>query len=144
MTDHIRSQLEEERRIIDAATAGPWQWGQLSDEAQTHEEKTAAMGEMVAGDTDSLWIAWSPRPDGQGSLAHAIAGDHERSPANAAFIAHARTALPNRNAQVEAVLAKCDELEQPVKVGHGGEMIDLGTNSAVAEIRRAIEEAGRA
>ena len=121
-TTDIRAQLEEERRIIEAATEGPWlpveEYGEHAVIVDEDDFGTRYVAERLRQGFD----------DGEN---------------DAEFIAHARTALPVRNAQVEAVLAKCDELVQPVKIGHGAEMIDLGINSAVAQVRRAIEEAGK-
>ena len=96
----IRAQLDQERRIIQNATEGPWEWGEESpgwgdcgpnletvERGPVYFDGSQGAKEIVIG-------SW-------GHDANGIAVD----PADAEFIAHARTALPVRNAQIEAVLA---------------------------------------
>ena len=115
----IRAQLEQERRIIEAAADGPWIWG-AGDSC--HES-----GYVVVSEDRTV------NPTGDAAVCSIVA-DTPDDTDNAAFIVHARTALPVRNAQVEAVLALADEFD--------AEYPDGGT-AAARRIRRAIEEAGK-
>ena len=76
----IRAQLAEERRLIGEATEGPWEFD-------------------LDGDVQGRRKGMYPDPE-----MDPIVGCLEQ-PEDNAFIAHARTALPVRNAQVQAVLA---------------------------------------
>lgn len=111
----IERTLEEERRIIDVATPGPW----------------------IVDPDDPRYVM---KPDESGSFdgtAIAELVEHEAGlfPAehNGQFIAHARTALPLRNAQLRAVLEECKRLDEDY-ANHD--------HPAAWLIRRAIEEAG--
>lgn len=109
--------LEEERRIINAATAGPWKSDSLNE--RVHEF------DVWAGGIGQIGHAWEKE--------------------DAEFIAHARTALPLRSAQVAAVLAECAEMHSSARL-----LDALGVDPDKAKalrahadlIRRAIEEAG--
>lgn len=90
--DDTRTQLTEERCIIEAATDGPWEATDLRNAEDgnrdciwVNQQSEATYSTVAEMDADEgLQIIWG-------------LGDAE-------FIAHARTALPLRNAQVEAVL----------------------------------------
>ena len=73
-----QEQLEEERRIIHGATPAPWQ-------------------EITIGDLG--YTFWGV--DGEPDVEHVADG---MALVDLQFIAHARTALPQRNAQLQAVL----------------------------------------
>ena len=109
----IRAQLEEERRIIDAATEGPWEaiptpcW---SIAAQDHECGCGA--------------CWSDVADG-------IEND-----ADAAFIAHARTGYPLALRALQTVMELCDTLSTPTM--HDSDR-QIGRIEGLREVRQLIE-----
>ncbi|KUG58963.1 hypothetical protein [Nesterenkonia jeotgali] len=121
----ITEQLEEERRIINAATAGPWEIKHLGYPGSYYTRTIHA--------EDSDLGRWSELPPEIASTAKD--GDAE-------FIAHARTALPLRNAQVEAVLIELAVYEVPSKAADPTGAVAAGMERLEARIRRAIEEAG--
>lgn len=115
----IHAQLEEERQLIEGATGGPWE---VTQSRLTHPENGGADikgggGFRVAADCCGY----------QGAIGE---------PTDAAFIAHARTALPVRNAQIEAVLQLCREM-------HAAYERDPHGDAIAYELERAIEEAGK-
>lgn len=120
----IHAQLEEERRLIDAATGGPWEWGK-----ESHDSWGDCGPNLETIERGPVYF------DGSQGAKEIVVGSwgHDANgidvdPADAAFIAHARSALPIRNAQVQAVM----------RVLEGHEKYDdtIGTT----ELRRAIEE----
>lgn len=109
----LTEQLKAERQIVEAATEGPW-----------IAEYSGEQGNCVL-------------PSDAQSTREAVAVTrlYDRQ-ADAEFIAHARTALPQRNAQVQAVLKMTDDLPDPgPRTGYAA-----GYNQACRDIRRAIEE----
>lgn len=108
-TNDVHAQLEEERQLIEGATGGPWVAYDLGDH------------ELNSKNDAGWWWVWqesrlpyyggvlhiddagTPRGAiGEAGITDQRDGNQER--ADAAFIAHARAALPVRNAQIEAVL----------------------------------------
>ena len=112
----IRAQLEEERRIIEGAYPGPWTVGAYSESTNSNY-----FGAVQDSEDPS-----EPGP---------LLGDAHLP--DATFIAHARTALPVRNAQVEAVL----ELHVLADFGECNECSN-GTPWPCPTVT-AIEEAGK-
>lgn len=124
----IRAQLEQERRLIEGATEGPWAY---------EPESVGPNGEWYRPARAYVEIE-SHGPDGVEGDELTLGGG---SPEDAAFIAHARTALPVRNAQIEAVLAlhrkKVRTARMKYYCGHCGD--EAGWPCPTV---RAIEEAG--
>ena len=117
----IRAQIEEERRIIEAASEGPWH---VTDRGIGWEVSREPLEDKP--DDPGFWPA--------------TVNDGLRetfSKTDATFIAHARAALPVRNAQIEAVLA----LHVLADFGECNECSN-GTPWPCATVR-AIEEAGK-
>jgi hypothetical protein len=83
----ITDQLEEERRIINAATAGPWRY--FTPNPRNNPGFNVVVS--VALENDPLTRS--------SDIAEGL------SQSDAELFAHARTALPLRSAQVEAVYA---------------------------------------
>lgn len=141
MTD-LTDELEEERRIIDAATAGPWVAHDLSDATFNSENRAGwwwvwQKSQLTHyGGVIEISDSGEPRGAiGEAGITDQSNGHQER--ADAEFIAHARTALPQRNVQVQAVLKVTDDLpERGPQTGYAA-----GYNQACRDIRRAIEEA---
>ena len=80
---NLEEQLEEERRIINTATEGPWEIQQGTP--------------TMSGNT------WTLRVQGKPGI-RIGAHEYQHGAGNSDFIVHARTALPLRNAQLQAVL----------------------------------------
>lgn len=125
----ITEELEEERRICDAATAGPWEWQQrtMGDELT----KPTLLGDP--NDPDPLRRAMAY---GHPWNILKTTGDWRPTEEDATFIAHARTVLPQRNAALRDVLGlHCR--------GVYGECVECapGTPYPCSTVR-AIEEAG--
>lgn len=116
MTD-LNQQLEHERQLINAATYGPW-----------FAEYSREQGHCVLP------------PDAESTREAVAVTRLFDQQADSEFIAHARTALPQRNAQLQAVL----ELHKP---DEDGEECDGCMNAFGDPTRypcptvRAIEEA---
>lgn len=117
----ITDQLEEERCIINAATAGPW---------------------ITEWHGDDWWYSIYGAAAGEEVLPEVATLDYRESKADAEFIAHARTALPIRNAQVEAVRKVADDLDAEADNIFGNADVRLNAAVWAMRIRRAIEEAG--
>lgn len=122
----IRAQLEQERRIIEDAYPGPWTVGAYNESTNSNY-----FGAVQDSEDPS-----EPGP---------LLGDAHLP--DAAFIAHARTALPVRNAQVEAVLELHKPFDDEPSLCRG---CTDPTRAYVYDVEfpcptaRAIEEAGRA
>ena len=117
---NLQEQLDHERRIINAATDGPWApW--LDQDGTEHMKGMLMVGNAAAvipeGET---WI--------EGVDVNPVA--HCYTPEDRVFIAHARTALPQRNAQLQAVLELVREQQAQ---GYNAVSLD--------HLTRAIEEA---
>lgn len=119
----LENELRAEREIISRATAGPWRWSKESD---------APWGDC-GPDLETEWLEDDGYPAIVGAAYGYDASGFTISDEDATFIAHARTALPLRSAQLEAVLAKCSELEATD---------NIVARAFATEFRRAIEEAG--
>lgn len=136
MAESTRTELEEERRIIEAATPGPWVAYDHSDGTYTSENNEGWWwvwqesrlpyygGVLTVEDAGAPYGAI-----GEAGITDQRDGNQER--ADAEFIAHARTALPLRNAQVDLVLAKLDELS-------GSKTVTV--QDLALELRRVIDE----
>lgn len=109
----LHHELEEERRIINAATAGPWKRDIYAGVVQP---KSRLMTGYTGYNT---------------CLAEYMTTE------NAKFAVHARTALPLRNAQVAAVYGVLNKLRRNPRNDY-----EVGYDKALDTIRRAIEEAG--
>lgn len=109
--DLLTVQLEEERRIINAATAVPWFAHPAGK--YVYDTPNGMIVDTLLENTDI------------------------DARANATFIAHARTALPLRNKQLQAVWRELNINRTAPK-----DDFDRGADAARSMIRRAIEEAG--
>lgn len=88
MPNFTRDWIAQREQLEDAATEGPWHWEPPSgDDWPQHDES------LVTKDGDAVLMGW-------GYDASGIDGD----PADQAFIADARTALPAAVAALKAVL----------------------------------------
>lgn len=136
MAESTRTELEEERRIIEAATPGPWVAYDHSDGTYTSENNAGWWwvwqesrlpyygGVLNVEDAGAPYGAI-----GEAGITDQRDGNQER--ADAEFVAHARTALPLRNTQVDVVFAKLDELDQS---------LSSDVQEIALDLRRAIEE----
>ena len=120
----IRTQLDRERHIIGAATEGPWH---VTDRGTGWEVSREPLEDKP--DDPGHWPA---------TVNDGFRGTFSQT--DAAFIVHARTALPVRNAQVEAVLDTLKAFEHAASLDND---TSLAIRLTTAEIRRAIEEAGK-
>lgn len=120
----LENELRAEREIISRATAGPW------DHQEAFDASFVCAGD-VEQPVSSSWVARIENRPGR-----------TKDKADATFIAHARTALPIRNAQVAKVLQVLDDYEVPSKQDDVTGEICNGMERLEAIIRRAIEEAG--
>ena len=113
----LQEQLEHERRIINAATPGPWEnegWGEISQHWSRPEPwKPVVSKEVLCG-----------------TYCMGGSADGVIETADADFIVHARTSLPQRNAQLQAVLELVREQQAQ---GYNAVSLD--------RLTRAIEEA---
>ena len=103
---NLQEQLEEERRIINGVTPAPWQ-------------------ELTTGDLG--YTFWGV--DGEPDVEHVADG---MALVDLKFIAHARTALPQRNAQLQAVI---ELIREERAQGYNAVSLD--------RLTRAIKEADR-
>lgn len=108
--DETTTRLAEIRERANAATDGPWMFGQPDDDCtQTRAEwmdSTAANPDAPAA--AGLWVAWTRSADRPGVLVTCITGDGPTSQENAEFIAHARQDVPWLLAEVERLTGERD------------------------------------
>lgn len=116
----ITDQLEEERRIINAATAGPW---------------------IAEWHGDDWWYSIYGAAAGEEVLPEVATLDDRESKDDATFIAHARTALPLRNAQVAAALRVLDDYAPPSKEDDPTGAVLAHMERLEQAVRTAIQEA---
>lgn len=119
MTDDLRARLEEDQRIIEAATGGPWEnegGGEIGQHYSTPEPWKDIVSTQVA--------CWSYC---LGGSAEGVIEDHD-----AEFIAASRTRWEQANRALLRVLSYLDEMER---------LGDAAASLLASDIRRAIEEA---
>lgn len=104
MSTEIAEWLDDAQGMADAATEGPWSFGQAP--AEGSDETKAEYMQRALTDAGPLYALFVPSTVGHpdGYLVPAVTGDGPNARMNAAFIADARTRLPQAIAALRAVL----------------------------------------
>lgn len=97
--------LAEQKRLVDAATEGPWAFA--SAPAEGSQETAAEYLESALTGDGPLFVVWVPATAGEpeGYRVTAATGDGPHASMDAEFIAAARTSVPRMIAALEAVKA---------------------------------------
>lgn len=93
----------------EAATEGPWEWGEPSDENWPSMDQNLWTAAETNGDREGVVTSWGYDADGINA-----------SDADRAFIAHARQDIPNLLTEVERLLAVIDRVREVHAEGEFG------------------------
>lgn len=105
--------LDAIKARAEAATEGPWMYGQPADDCEeTCAEWMANTATDPDGPATGLWTAWTTCTSCTGVLITSITGDGPTSRENAEFIAHAREDVPMLVAEVERLRAERDRARE--------------------------------
>lgn len=120
MTTNTAEFLQEQKRLAEAATEGPWFQGRDERAYENAREVYSKREPEESGSHDIATFTWSD--------------------ADAEFIAAARSSVPKLIAAVEAVMALRDLVSRPGDAPHVLSTI-AGYNRALTVVRAAIEAA---
>ncbi len=118
MSEDIRARLDEIKARAEAAAEGPW------------------ATDIATGDTGNI-VVYGQAPDDDRPDERTLVDADVISTADAEFIAHARTDLPDMAAALTAVLNIPAELDDLVG-DHGAQSFANGHNAALALVHHAI------
>ncbi len=138
-----KERLAELRRLAAAATPGPWKPYILPDPFSVEACAKYVAGCLERGSLAEFWFVSATKPDGPADVCPV--GNGPTPPANAAFIAAARTAIPELLDAVEQVREDCartlDALAAKMENGY-----DEGTDGKIEGLEmgaRAIRAGGK-
>ena len=140
--DEALALAREAKRIADAATEGPWFGGYMAqadspaplspDEVGQYVAATIRLSAETSGH-ERFYFLRAQKPDGPADVC--LTGNGPTSLENAAFTAHARTAVPALAAAVEELVAevrriRTETVEECARVAEGGRFLHADAPAA--------------